>query len=600
MEDFGFDSYGHTDIDLLIDYDMVDPTYENFLKESTVGPKKRLRPTSLNKCEKYILELIRLKGCGDYASRETCLGHSECMSEPVYRCQDYFGTELYCQACIINRHHENPLHRIEFWNSCFFKDTTLKYLGLQVQLGHSIGEQCFNHSWAYDDDFIILDTNGIHELALDFCSLSIQNQQQFCLLEHFHMLTFESKASAFEYWQTLVCLTDNTGIKPCKDHYNSLLRMIKQWHNLKLLKQFGRGHDPSGIDATKQGLCAIVCPACPHLGKNLPEDWKAALQDKWGWAYFIEETGEQSHKSMCASHSAMNLAEMKTTRGLAATGVRTMDCSHHNFKWPSGVGDLQRGEKYINMDYLFFSTVQHSDNIVVLNISYDIACQWSKNLWGWMLRYPSHVHFAHDGKVMTFLVPKFHLPAHITACQITFSHNFIKGMGRMDGKAPEWGWANINPVATSTQEMGPGARRDMLDNHFGNFNWKKVMNFGKVTQWNKAIKKWKTDASNKNPFKTTTITLMQAAMCLRLSQKEAEDLKRGFNNSLHTEISPRVLISLGIELEEQQFRLQQDYNTLSGHLTDLQLMKLQECLNALLHKIEQWCKVQLLYMPTVG
>jgi hypothetical protein len=32
----------------------------------------------------------------------------------------------------------------------------------------------------------------------------------------------------------------------------------------------------------------------------------------------------------------------------------------------------------------------------------------------------------------------------------------------------------------------------------------------------------------------------------------------------------------------------------------LQLTKLQERSNALLHKIEQWCKVQLLYMPAVG
>jgi hypothetical protein len=49
-----------------------------------------------------------------------------------------------------------------------------------------------------------------------------------------------------------------------------------------------------------------------------------------------------------------------------------------------------------------------------------------------------------------------------------------------------------------------------------------------------------------------------------------------------------------------RFRLQQDYNALSGHPTDLQLTKLQERSNALLRKIEQWCKVQLLYMPAVG
>lgn len=43
----------------------------------------------------------------------------------------------------------------------------------------------------------------------------------------------------------------------------------------------------------------------------------------------------------------------------------------------------------------------------------------------------------------------------------------------MDGEAPECGWANINQVATSMKEMGPGSRKDVLNNHFGDANWKK-------------------------------------------------------------------------------------------------------------------------------
>lgn len=131
------------------------------------------------------------------------------------------------------------------------------------------------------------------------------------------------------------------------------------------------------------------------------------------------------------------------------------------------------------MDYLLFSTLQQTRDVMVLNISYDIACQWSKNLWDRMSRYPSAIHLDLSNKTIVFLVPKFHLPAHIAACQITFSYNLIKGVGRTDGEAPECGWANINPVATSTREMGPGSWRDILDDHFGDFNWKKVTNFGK-------------------------------------------------------------------------------------------------------------------------
>jgi hypothetical protein len=46
---------------------------------------------------------------------------------------------------------------------------------------------------------------------------------------------------------------------------------------------------------------------------------------------------------------------------------------------------------------------------------------------------------------------------------------------------PEYGWSNINPVASSTKEMGPGPWRDMLNDHFGDWNWKKVVGLG--TSW---------------------------------------------------------------------------------------------------------------------
>ncbi|KAG1790350.1 uncharacterized protein HD556DRAFT_1310740 [Suillus plorans] len=421
----------------------------------------------------------------------------------------------------------------------------------------------------------------------------------------------------FEFWQTLARLTHNLGINPPKPGKNLLdgwetAPAEKQW----LFAQF------LAIDANFRLVQKNVSSETVDPGLSR------------GWGYFVEETafkGFLQEKSTCTSHNAVNLAETKNSRGLAATGAGTVDCSRHNFKRPCAVGDLQKGEKYINMDYLFFSTMQHSEDIVTLNISYDIACQWSKNLWDRLSKYSSHLRFGRDGKKVTFLIPKFHLPAHIAACQTSFSHNLIKGMGRTDSEAPERGWANINLVATSTREMGPGSRRDTLDDHFGDYNWKKVTNFGisllnkikiaiperdqhqydfnefhnalvderprEITQWKDAIEQWEADHSNPNPFKTTTITMMQAAVRLKLSQQEAGDLEKGLDSSLHADISPSILISSGMDLEDQQYRLWKDQNTLGAHATDLQLAKLQERSNALLQKVEHWCQVQLLYMP---
>ena len=44
-------------------------------------------------------------------------------------------------------------------------------------------------------------------------------------------------------------------------------------------KRAGRGHDPSGIDATSQGGLAVVCRTCPLPDINLPQDWKTTSKN---------------------------------------------------------------------------------------------------------------------------------------------------------------------------------------------------------------------------------------------------------------------------------------------------------------------------------
>jgi hypothetical protein len=92
--------------------------------------------------------------------------------------------------------------------------------------------------------------------------------------------------------------------------------------------------------------------------------------------------------------------------------------------------------------------------------------------------YPSNLRVETGSSDITFVVPKFHLPAHIVACQRDFSFNLTPFVGHTEGEAPECGWADINGAAQSTKEMGPGSRRDTLDDHFGDWNWKKVAGLG--------------------------------------------------------------------------------------------------------------------------
>ncbi len=55
-----------------------------------------------------------------------------------------------------------------------------------------------------------------------------------------------------------------------------------------MLKRAGRGHDPAEdrIAATKPGECALLCPACPQPGKNLPEGWEKVPFER-GYVAFL-------------------------------------------------------------------------------------------------------------------------------------------------------------------------------------------------------------------------------------------------------------------------------------------------------------------------
>lgn len=51
--------------------------------------------------------------------------------------------------------------------------------------------------------------------------------------------------------------------------YIQFMRMVHEWRHLRQLKRAGRGHDEGGAAATKEGACAVKCPACPWPGINL-------------------------------------------------------------------------------------------------------------------------------------------------------------------------------------------------------------------------------------------------------------------------------------------------------------------------------------------
>ena len=111
-------------------------------------------------------------------------------------------------------------------------------------------------------------------------------------------------------------------------------------------------------------------------------------------------------------------------------------------------------------------------------MSYDIVCQFSVNVFDRFDIYPEDIEIRQDDRTFHFMVPKFHLPAHVASCQTEYSLNFNEKVGWTDGEGIERGWGNINPIASSTREMGPGSRHDRLDQVLNDLNWVKVTRLG--------------------------------------------------------------------------------------------------------------------------
>ncbi len=129
------------------------------------------------------------------------------------------------------------------------------------------------------------------------------------------------------------------------------------------------------------------------------------------------------------------------------------------------------------MDYLFFSTLI-GVIIVILLISYDIACQWNRNLISRMVSFPMDMWLDLGRTTLRFAIPKKHFRVH-GANHSRYSFNFLPFVGRTYGEGIESHWSHMNPVALSAREMSPGVRHEHLNDHWGAWNWQKIVGFGK-------------------------------------------------------------------------------------------------------------------------
>jgi len=130
------------------------------------------------------------------------------------------------------------------------------------------------------------------------------------------------------------------------------------------------------------------------------------------------------------------------------------------------------------MDFALMSTLIPSLNAGISRVlvSYDIACQWHKNLQARLTSYTTLPPLKlSDLKYWKVAIPKFHLTGHGNECRVSFNLTYTKWAGRMYGERIEGGWAQTTSMATWTRESGPNARCGILDDHWNASNWQKVL-----------------------------------------------------------------------------------------------------------------------------
>ncbi|KAJ7429706.1 hypothetical protein B0H11DRAFT_2166764 [Mycena galericulata] len=640
---------------------------------------------------------IRLDGPGT-ANVEHCPGCHGYNGPALYRCSDCHGGAMYCAVCIVARHEENPLHRVYKYVGSFFVKTPL--------LGHPIGSKCWSperanagfvalHSNGIHEvgvDFCGCDNAeaaGTHEIQLLRAGWfpATHERPQTCatlaVLDQFHHETLQAKTTMYDFYGILEKLTNNTGDKP-PDRYHEWIRMCREYRHLMMLKRGGRAraYDSSGAAGTKSGELAVECPACPRPGINLPDDWESTppeerhkftlylaldacfrlkrrlvsseLKDPalgTGWAYMVEDeeyraylrgVTDQKEMNTCSGLAALDHANTKFSRGYSTTGVVMGVCARHEFVQPNGVGDLQRGERFSNVDYVASSILRHKHPALWKLISYDIVCVWSKWFKERLKQLPPLVRIILMEGIMKYAIPKMHLRAHKLACHILYSLNLILGSAQVDGEGIERPWSMIGAVARSTQEMGPSARHGVLDYQWSNWNWQKLvtivatlrrrMDNGKKEQarqkesfdtfteeqrdrvpaWKQVVHDFEANPAAKNPYEVKVtgeffrnggegaltrlwwLGLNEAEVRLQFTKEEELEAARGAA-SLH-DVTPSKFMTLGLDLEEEQRRIRLQAELKKANTAGMQI-DLAGMRSRLGRRLLRFRKLQATYTP---
>ncbi|KAK7019612.1 CxC2 domain-containing protein, partial [Favolaschia claudopus] len=574
------------------------------------------------------------------------------------------------------------------WNGQFWSPATLANVGLVYQLGHGGFPCPFPDSTPHRLVVVEAPVIHDIRVLYCKCSKSdnADNLEQllrngwypatvtdpgtcatFRTLEAYRLYNVVGNLNGRDFMTSVERMTDPTqssGMTQLPDRYKQFGRMSRQWAFLLRLKRAGRGHDPRGVERTALGECAVNCWACPQDGRNLPEGWRNVdpkyqflymlilavdanfrLRNRIrvneiddpslgpGWGYWVEPNSYREHLknyvheteiSTCIAFAALLQKDSRNTAGLRVSGVGGCVCARHECVRPNGLGDLQKGERYANMDFIVLAALA-GFSLLWLTISYDIGCQWKLSFKERVKAFSSDMCLPLDDVNIQFGLPVWHAASHVEDCQLQNSLSFRPGVGRSDGEGVERTWSGLNPAAFSTKDAGVGVRADTIEAKIDNNNFLKNLGQGETLQrklvvpiaerdrqvaafkdvtrtvekdvrstWRKAINDWLEDSTKPNPYILSRKDCPTEAQVRLQVRKDEEALSVG-SGPLHGR-SATAFLAAGIQIEDSQRRI-------LGQLKGTVLVaadrenKIEEWRHSLLVKITKFRSLQQIYMP---
>lgn len=152
-------------------------------------------------------------------------------------CRDCLQSPLECRRCIVTGHGRLPFHWVDEWNGRFLERRDLSDIGQILYLGHN-GARCpLLGAPATPINYTVTHTNGIHCIPIHECRCpghgdtvsqllraglfpaTLKRPESaftFDVLRQWDLHFLASKKGAYDYFEALRRLTDNSGTRSVK------------------------------------------------------------------------------------------------------------------------------------------------------------------------------------------------------------------------------------------------------------------------------------------------------------------------------------------------------------------------------------------------